>query len=39
VHAELTRAGWHCGRKRVARLMRLHHQVGAHPTPLAHRTG
>jgi putative transposase len=30
VHAELTRAGWHCGRKRVARLMRLHHQVGAH---------
>jgi transposase InsO family protein len=30
VHAELTRAGWHCGRKRVARLMRCEHQVGAH---------
>ena len=30
MHAELQRAGWHCGRKRVARLMRSHHQVGAH---------
>lgn len=30
VHAELTRAGWRCGRKRVARLMRSHHLVGAH---------
>ena len=30
MHAELTRAGWHCGRKRVARLMRMQHQVGAH---------
>jgi transposase InsO family protein len=30
VHAELTRAGWHCGRKRVARLMRAHHLVGVH---------
>jgi putative transposase len=30
VHAELTRAGWRCGRKRVARLMRAHHLVGAH---------
>jgi transposase InsO family protein len=30
VYADLTRAGWRCGRKRVARLMRLHHQVGVH---------
>jgi putative transposase len=30
VHAELVRLGVHCGRKRVARLMRLHHQVGVH---------
>lgn len=30
VHAELTRAGWRCGRKRVARLMRAQRLVGAH---------
>ncbi len=30
VHAELAKTGWRCGRKRVARLMRSHHQVGAH---------
>ncbi|MDT4957492.1 MAG: putative transposase [Pseudonocardiales bacterium] len=30
VHAELSRVGWRCGRKRVARLMRAHHLVGAH---------
>jgi transposase InsO family protein len=30
VHAELTHAGWRCGRKRVARLMRTQHLVGAH---------
>jgi transposase InsO family protein len=30
VHAELARLGVHCGRKRVARLMRQHRQVGVH---------
>ena len=30
MHAELARQGVHCGRKRVARLMREHHQVGVH---------
>jgi len=30
VHAELARRGVRCGRKRVARLMRAHHQVGVH---------
>jgi putative transposase len=30
VHAELSRRGVHCGRKRVARLMRDHHLVGVH---------
>jgi transposase InsO family protein len=30
VHAELGRLGVSCGRKRVARLMRQHHLVGAH---------
>ena len=30
MHAELARAGWRCGRKRVARLMRTQHLVGAH---------
>jgi putative transposase len=30
VHAELARVGWHCGRKRVARLMRSQQLVGVH---------
>jgi hypothetical protein len=30
VHAKLTRRGLCCGRKRVARLMRAHQQVGVH---------
>ena len=30
VHAELSRRGVRCGRKRVARLMRTHHLVGVH---------
>jgi putative transposase len=30
VHAALSRLGVRCGRKRVARLMRLRHQVGVH---------
>jgi putative transposase len=30
VHAELSRRGVHCGRTRVARLMRDHHLVGVH---------
>ena len=30
VHAEVRRLGWRCSRKRVARLMRVYHQVGVH---------